>query len=74
MNYTVQGAAGNLRAPTGKLLHRRKDAQHSLSISNTKFHELVNEGKLKLVHQGRASFVPDESLRAYVQSLMQEAA
>ncbi|MCJ2099368.1 DNA-binding protein [Methylobacterium sp. E-046] len=55
-------------------MHRRKDAQHALSISNTKFHALVNEGKLKLVHQGRASFVPDESLRAYVASLMQEAA
>lgn len=75
MNFhRVQAPQGDLCASRGKLLHRRKDAQHALSISNTKFHELVNEGKLKLVHQGRASFVPDESLRAYVQSLMMEAA
>ena len=75
MNFRqVQAPQGDLCASTRKLLHRRKDAQLALSISNTKFHALVNEGKLKLVHQGRASFVPDESLRAYVQSLMQEAA
>lgn len=74
MNYIVQAVQGDLRAPTGKLLHRRKDAQHALSIGNTKFYELVNEGKLKIVKIGSASFVPDESLRAYVQSLMMEAA
>lgn len=74
MNAMVQGAAGDLRAPTGKLLHRRKDAQNILSTSNTTFHRLVEQGKLKVVHIGRSSFVTDESLRAYVQSLMQEAA
>jgi len=74
MNFSVQGAPGHLCAPTGKLLHRRKDAQHALSIGNTKFYELVNEGKLKVVKIGSASFVPDESLRAYVASLVQEAA
>lgn len=74
MNAMVQGAAGELRAPTGKLLHRRKDAQNILSTSNTTFHRLVEQGKLKVVHIGRSSFVTDESLRAYVASLMQEAA
>ncbi|MCJ2069168.1 DNA-binding protein [Methylobacterium sp. J-030] len=74
MNYTVQGAAENLRAPTGKLLHRRKDAQNILSTSNTTFHKLVNEGKLKVVHIGTASYVTDESLRSFLNSLEQEAA
>ncbi|MGH1571374.1 DNA-binding protein [Methylobacterium sp. P31] len=74
MNAVVQGAAGDLRAPTGKLLHRRLDAQHTLSVSNTTFHRLVEQGKLKVVHIGRSSFVTDESLRAYVASLVQEAA
>ncbi|MCJ2067916.1 helix-turn-helix domain-containing protein [Methylobacterium sp. J-030] len=45
-----------------------------LDTSNTTFHRLVNEGKLKIVHQGRSSYVTDESLRAYVASLVQEAA
>ena len=74
MNYNVQAAQGDLRASTGKLLHRRKDAQNILSTSNTTFHRLVEQGKLKVVHIGRSSFVTDESLRAYVQSLMMEAA
>jgi hypothetical protein len=74
MNAVVQGAAGDLRAPTGKFLHRRLDAQHTLSVSNTMFHRLVEQGKLKVVHIGRSSFVTDESLRAYVASLVQEAA
>lgn len=74
MNAMVQGGAGDLRPSTGKLLHRRKDAQNILSTSNTTFHRLVNEGKLKVVHIGSSSYVTDESLRAYVQSLMMEAA
>lgn len=74
MNAVVQGAAGEPRAPTGKLLHRRKKAQEMLDTSNTTFHRLVNEGKLKVVHIGASSYVTDESLRAYVASLMMEAA
>jgi len=69
-----QGASAELRASTGKLLHRRLDAQDMLSLSNTTFHELVKQGRLKVVHIGRSSFVTDESLRAYVASLVQEAA
>jgi hypothetical protein len=74
MIEVAQAAQGYLRAPTGKLLHRRMDAQQALSIGTTKFYELVNEGKLKIVKIGSASYVPDESLRAYVASLMREAA
>lgn len=74
MNGAVQGAAGDLRAPSGKLLHRRLEAQHTLSVSNTTFHRLVDQGKLKVVHIGRSSFVTDASLRAYVASLVQETA
>ncbi|MEG9525086.1 MAG: helix-turn-helix domain-containing protein [Hyphomicrobiales bacterium] len=74
MNAVVQGAAVDLRASKGKLLHRRLDVMDMLSISTTTFHRLVEQGKLKLVHIGRSSFVPDESVRAYVASLVQEAA
>ena len=74
MNFIVQGAAGELRAPTAKLLHRRKDAQNALSIGHSKFYELVAEGRLKIVKIGSASFVPDESLRSFLNSLEQEAA
>lgn len=74
MNSMVQGAAGKPRASTGKLLHRRLDVQHTLSVSNTTFHRLVEQGRLKIVHIGRSSYVTDESLRAYVASLVQEAA
>lgn len=74
MNAAVQGAAGDLRALKGKLLHRRLDAQHILSVSNTTFHRLVEQGKLKVVHIGRASYVTDASLRTYVASLVLEAA
>lgn len=74
MNSMVQGAAVDLRAPSRKLLHRRLDAQHTLSVSNTTFHRLVEQGKLKVVHIGRASYVTDESLRGFLASLEQEAA
>lgn len=74
MNSMVKGAAADLRASTGKLLHRRLDAQHILSVSNTTFHRLVEQGKLKVVHIGRASYVTDASLRTYVASLVMEAA
>ncbi|MCJ2056839.1 helix-turn-helix domain-containing protein [Methylobacterium sp. J-048] len=74
MNYTVQGAAGEPRAPTGKLLHRTKDAQQILSISNSTFYRLVAAGKLKVVRIGASSYVPDESIRTFLTSLVQEAA
>lgn len=69
-----QGAAGDLRAPMGKLLHRTADVLNLLSIGKTTFYRLVADGKLKIVKIGAATFVPDESIRAYVASLMREAA
>lgn len=69
-----QGAAGELRAPSGKLLHRTADVLNLLSIGKTTFYRLVASGKLKIVKIGSATFVPDDSIRAYVDSLVQEAA
>lgn len=70
----VQGAAGDLRAPTGKLLHRTADVLKILSIGKTTFYRLAAQGKLKIVKIGTATFVSDESIRAFVASLEQGAA
>lgn len=72
--HSIQAPQGDLRASTGKLLHRRKDVQDALSIGHSKFYDLVAEGRLKLVKIGSASFVPDTSLRSFLASLEQEAA
>lgn len=74
MNYSVQAAQGDLRPSTGKLLHRRKDVQDALSIGHSKFYDLVAEGRLKIVKIGAATYVPDTSLRSFLNSLEQEAA
>lgn len=71
--HGFQVGAGDLRAPMGKLLHRRKDVQDALSIGHSKFYELVAEGRLKLVKIGTASFVPDASLRGFLASLEEAA-
>lgn len=69
-----QGAAGDLRAPAAKLLHRRKDVQDALSIGHSKFYDLVAQGRLKIVKIGTFSYVPDDSLRSFLNSLEMEAA
>ena len=74
MNSVFRRAQGDLRASTGKLLHRRKDVQDALSIGHDTFHKLVARGKLRTVKIGAATFVPDDSLRGFLRSLEQEAA
>jgi hypothetical protein len=70
----VRAAQGDLRLSKGKLLHRRKDVQDALSIGHDTFYKLVAKGKLRIVKIVAASFVPDESLRAFMASLETEAA
>ena len=72
--HQMQAPQGDLRASTGKLLHRPRDVQDNLGIGHTTFYRLVNEGKLKVVKIGTASRVTDDSLRSYVASLVKEAA
>lgn len=56
------------------LLHPVPKAREILGrIGNTKFYEIVNAGKIKIVHIGKRSFATDESLRAYVDELKAEA-
>lgn len=74
MNISVQAARGDLRPSTGKLLHRRKDVQDALSIGHDTFYKLVARGKLRIVKIGAATFVPDDSLRAFLVAIEQEAA
>ncbi|MBP2497807.1 excisionase family DNA binding protein [Methylobacterium sp. PvP062] len=70
----VQAPQVDLRASTGKLLHRPKDVQDILGIGHTTLYRLIGQGKLKVVKIGAASRVTDDSVRAYVASLMMEAA
>jgi predicted DNA-binding transcriptional regulator AlpA len=50
-------------------LLKPKQVQEILSIGNTLFYELVNEGKLPLVRIGRASFVDSRSINRFIDSL-----
>ncbi len=52
-----------------KLVYRPREAQESLGIRNTKFWQLVKEGKLETRKLGGATVVPAESLRRFVESL-----
>ena len=71
--HSVQAPQGDLRASTGKLLHRVKDVESILGIGHTTLYRLVGEGKLTVVKIGAASRITDDSLRAYVASLVAEA-
>ena len=65
---------GDLRDATGKLLHRVSDVKQMLGIGHTTTYRLIGEGKLKVVKIGAATRITDESVRAFVASLGQEAA
>lgn len=70
----VQDGVENLRASTGKLLHRPNDVKAALGIGTTTLYRLIGEGKLKTVKIGSATRITDESMRAFVASLEREAA
>jgi excisionase family DNA binding protein len=52
---------------------RPKEAQRRLGIGHTKFYELVNAGRLQVVHIGqRCTGVPEHELDAFVERLIAE--
>ena len=58
-----------------KLLHPIPEARQMLGgLGNTKFYEVVAAGQLKLVKIGSRSFVTDDELRRYADSLSDEGA
>jgi excisionase family DNA binding protein len=69
----VQAPQQELRASTGRLLHRRLDVLDMLQIGNTTFYRLVAEGKLEVVKIGTATRVTDESVQALIMSLREAA-
>lgn len=73
-SHSVQALAGKAAASTGKLLHRPKDLQVLLGIGHTTLYRLIGEGKLTVVKIGTATRITDDSVRALVASLVQEAA
>jgi len=52
-----------------RLMAKPKRVWEALDIGNTRGYELVAEGKLELVKDGRASFITWESVESYVASL-----
>ena len=51
---------------TSKLAFSRKEACETLSIGNTKLHELLNSHKLKAFKIGRKTLITGDSLRALI--------
>lgn len=51
-----------------------KTAFSAVGVGNTRGYELIAEGKLELVKDGRASFITWESVKAYAASLRREPA
>ena len=61
--------------PNQPLLHSIPEACALLgNIGRTLFYDLVAAGRIKLVHQGRRSFVAGGELRRYADSLSDEGA
>lgn len=56
-----------------KLVYRPREAQEALGIKNSKFWELVKEGRLETRKLGAATVIPAESLRLFVDSLPRAA-
>ncbi len=59
---------------TDRLLVSANEAKRLLSVSNTTFYRLVNAGDLVAVKIGRRTYVPRESLEAFVDKLREDAA
>ncbi|MCJ2037610.1 helix-turn-helix domain-containing protein [Methylobacterium sp. E-041] len=71
---SIQTLQEDLRAPDGKLLHRINDTCDMLGVGRTTLYRLIAEGKLVTVKVYGSSRVTDESIRAFMTSLMIEAA
>lgn len=56
-----------------KILLNVSDAAGALSLSRSKFYELMQSGALKTVKIGQRRLVPAESLAAYANALVEAA-
>ena len=56
-----------------KILFNVPDAAAALSLSRSKFYELMQSGALKTVKIGQRRLVPAESLAAYASALVEAA-
>jgi hypothetical protein len=54
------------------LLLRHSDAQRALACGNSKYWELVNEGKIEVVGKGKMSRATYRSVKAHVEKLLAE--
>ncbi len=52
-----------------KLMYRPNEAQAALGIKNTKFWALVKAGELETRKIGKATVVPSESLKKFIENL-----
>ncbi|REE96631.1 helix-turn-helix domain-containing protein [Thermomonospora umbrina] len=56
-----------------KALYRIPDVVEILSLSRTVVYQLVNDGRLRSVKQGRTRLIPASAIAEYVALLEQEA-
>jgi excisionase family DNA binding protein len=61
------------RPVPGVLLYRVSDVVRLLNVSRSVVFDLLREGRLRSVRQGRARLIPASALRAYVDLLIREA-
>lgn len=67
----VQGAAGDLRASTGKLAFTPMETCYALGIGRTKLYDLIAQKKLRAFKIGSATRIAADSIHAL---MAQEAA
>jgi len=59
--------------PMERMLVPVPEAIYAIGLGRSKFYQLIRAGDLTLVHVGRRSFVPAESLHAFVERLSENA-
>ena len=73
-SQTVQGAAGDLRAPPEKLAYSINEAVGATSLSRASIYNLIGQKRLRVIKYGVKTLIPADSLRGFLASLEQEAA
>lgn len=53
-----------------KVLLTIREVMRRLKVSESTVYRLVNQGHIRIVHVGRSSRVPEDSLNSYIDSLM----
>jgi hypothetical protein len=60
-------------AALAPMLYKISDAVRVLRLSRSEIYEQIKAGRIRTVHQGRATFITADALAEYVRLLKQEA-